>query len=161
MARTTKMIPRHPKAPTTAPKPRSPEDVRLDQFYRAELLAVPPGTKVPLFVRDEVVAQHYGIPVNTFVQVPADEALHMVQGRWAFMTKGPLIAPGNYNEHAIAAPFVPFGTAPPEPPPPEPAPSPEPTPPPPEPAPSPEPPPPEPAPAPASRSPLFRKGTGK
>jgi hypothetical protein len=115
--------------PTRAPAPRDEQDLYLDGLYRAQLAALPPGASFPVFVRDEVVAAHYHVPVNTFVLLPADEALYMLEGRWAFSVHGPNIAPGNYLEHPIAGAFVPFDIAT--------APAPEPTPPPPEPAPPP------------------------
>ena len=116
---------------TRAPAPRSEADQRLDQLFRAVVNMTPDGQKVPVFVRDDPIAAHYGVPVNTFVLLPKDEALYMLQGRFAFSVHGPLISPGNYNAHPIAGPFVPFSEW--EPPAPEPA---------------PEPPPPEPAPPP-------------
>ena len=75
---------------------------------RAVVAATPDGQKVPVFVRDDLVALHYGVPVNTFLLLPKDEALYMLQGRFAFSVHGPLIAPGNFNAHKIAGPFVPF-----------------------------------------------------
>lgn len=142
------------KTPTPSPAPRAPrseQDQLLDQLFAAVVNDTPDGRMVPVFVRDEAVALHYGVPVNTFVQLPKDEALYMLQGRFAFSVHGPLIAPGNYNEHPIAGPFVPFSEwTPPTPPAPEPAPEPSPPP----------PPPPEPAPAPA-RSAAKNGGKGK
>jgi hypothetical protein len=136
--------------PTPAPAPRSDADKRLDALFANVVAMTPDGQKVAVFVRDDPVALHYGVPVNTFVALPKDEALYMLQQRFAFSVHGPLIAPGNFNAHAIAGPFVPFSEWVP------PAPSPEP---PPEPAPSPEPPPPEPPPppAPAASGGLFAK----
>jgi hypothetical protein len=118
--------------PTRAPAPRDAFELEIDAKLRAQIKALPPGQSFPVFVRDEVVAAHYGVPVNTFVLLPPDEALYMLEGRWAYSVHGPNIAAGNYLEHPIAGAFVPFevATAPapeppaPEPPPPEPAPSP-------------------------------------
>jgi hypothetical protein len=140
------------RTPAPAPAPRSDADKRLDRLFANVVAMTPNGQKVAVFVRDENVAAHYKVPVNTFVALPKDEALYMLQGRFAFSVHGPLISPGNYEEHPIAGPFVPYSGIPP-------APEPAPEPPPPEPAPSPEPPPPEPAPAPATGSGLLRKRT--
>jgi len=139
------------KTSRPAPAPRSAQDRYVDHLLRAQIRAVAPGGKVPVFVRDENVAAHYGISVNTFVLLPPDEALYMLEGRWAYSVHGPNIAAGNYLEHPIAGPFVPYSGIPPAP---EPAPEP-----PPEPSPPPAPePPPEPAPSPPA---VRSSGKGK